>query len=110
MEVGKRWRLARGGGWQEVEVSYSLKINNIKMLEKIVSGGGRILDIIELTTEYDILIISSTALRARIEIIMEGLDSNLAIILEDRVSSSKLSNVLKDFESMTVNDNNIKEL
>ncbi len=22
VEVGKRWRLARGGGWQEVEVVY----------------------------------------------------------------------------------------
>jgi len=49
-------------------------------------------------------------LRARTEIITEGLDNNLIIILEDRVLSSELSDVLEDFESMTVdNDNNIKK-
>jgi len=78
----------------------------MRILEKIISGGGRILDIIKLITEYDIPTASGTALRARIEMITEGLDSNLIIILEDRTSSSELSNVLEDFESMAVDNNN----
>jgi len=72
----------------------------------MVSGGGRILDIIKSTTEYDISIVSGIILRARIEIITEGLDSNLIIILEDQILNSELSNVLEDFESMAVDDNN----
>jgi len=76
----------------------------------MVSGGERILDIIKLIIEYDISIVFGTALRARTEIITEGFDNNLIIILEDRVLSSELSDVLEDFESMTVdNDNNIKK-
>ena len=38
------------------------------------------------------------------------LDSNLVIILENRVLSSKLSDVLKNFKNITVNNNDIKEL
>jgi len=53
------------------------------ILEKMVSGGGRILDIIQSTIEYDISTIFSTVLRARIEMITEGPDSNLTTILED---------------------------
>ncbi len=80
------------------------------MLEKIVSGGGRILNIIKLTIEYDISIASSTILRTRIEIITKGSDSNFATILKDRISSSELSNIPEDFKSMIVNNNdNIKE-
>ena len=79
------------------------------ILEKIVSGGGRILDTIESITEYDILTIFNTALRARTEITTEGPDSNLIIIFKDRTSSSELSNILKDFKNMTVNNNNIEE-
>ncbi len=75
----------------------------------MISGGGRILNIIKLTTEYDISIISDTILRARIEIITERSDNNLIIILEDRISSSELSDVLKDFKNMTVNNNDIKK-
>ncbi len=72
----------------------------------MVSGEGRILDIIKLIIEYDISIISDTTLRARTDIITEGPDSNLTTILKDRISNSELSNVLKDFKSMTVNNNN----
>ncbi len=80
------------------------------ILEKMISGGGRILSIIKPITEYDIPTVSDIVLRARTEIITEGLDNNLIIILEDRVLSSELSDVLEDFESMTVdNDNNIKK-
>ncbi len=80
------------------------------MLEKMVSGGGRILNIIKLTIEYDISIASSTILRTRIEIITKGSDSNFATILKDRISSSELSNIPEDFKSMIVNNNdNIKE-
>ncbi len=75
------------------------------MLEKMVSGGGRILDIIKLIIEYDIPTASGIVLQARIEMTTEGSDSNLIIILEDRVLSSELSNVPKDFESITVNNN-----
>ena len=75
----------------------------------MVSGGEHILDIIELTTEYDIPIIFNTILRARTEITTEGPDSNLTTILEDRASSSKLSNVSENFKNITVNNNNIKK-
>ncbi len=81
------------------------------MLEKMISSGGRILDIIKLIIEYNISIVSGTVLRARTEMITEGLDSNLIIILKNRVSSSELSDVLKNFKSMAVNnDDDIKEL
>jgi len=75
----------------------------------MVSSGGRILDIIESITEYDIPITSDNALRARAEMTTEGLDSNLTTIFRDRASSSELSDVLEDFESMVVDNNNIKE-
>jgi len=80
------------------------------ILEKMVSGGGRILNTIKLIIKYDILIISNTILRARTEITTKELNNNLIIILEDRVLSSELSNVLEDFESIAVNNNNIEEL
>ncbi len=82
------------------------------MLEKIISGGGRILDIIKPTIKYDIPIISNTALRARTEMITKGLNNNLTIIFEDRVSNSELSDVLKDFKNIAVDNNNdvIKKL
>ncbi len=81
------------------------------ILEKMISDGGRILDIIKPTIEYDILTTSSTALRVKTEIITEGPDNNLVIIFEDRALNSELSDVLEDFESITVNNNdNIKEL
>ena len=86
-----------------------LDSNNMKILEKMVSGWGRILNIIELIIEYDIPTVSDTILRARTEIITEGLDSNLTTIFEDRVLSSELSDVLEDFERIIVNNNNIKE-
>ncbi len=76
----------------------------------MVSGGERILDIIKLITEYDILIVSNTTLRTRTEMITKGLDSNLITILEDRTSSSELLDILEDFKSITVDNNNIKEL
>ncbi len=82
----------------------------MKILEKMVSGGGRILNIIELIIEYDILIIFNIVLRVRTEMITEGLDSNLIIILEDRVLSNELSDVLEDFESMAVNNDDIEKL
>ncbi len=88
---------------------YGLGVNNMGMLEKMVSGGGRILDIIKLIIEYDILIISSIILRARTEIITEGLNNNFITILENRISNSELSNVLKNFKNIIVNNNNIKE-
>jgi len=89
---------------------YDLRINNMGMLEKMISGGGHILCIIKPTTEYDILTVSSTVLRARIEMITEGSDSNLIIILEDRALSSELSDVPEDFKSMVVNNiDDIKE-
>ncbi len=72
----------------------------------MISGGGRILDIIKLIIEYDIPIISSTVLRARTEMITERPDNNLIIILKNRVSNSELSDVSKDFKSITVNNNN----
>ena len=81
------------------------------MLKKIISSGGRILGIIELIIEYDISTVFGIILRARTEMITKGSDSNLIIILKDRVLSSELSNVLKDFESMAVdNNNNVEEL
>ncbi len=77
----------------------------------MVSGGGRILDIIESTIEYDIPIVFGTVLRAKTEIITEKSDSNFIIILEDRASSSELSDVSEDFKNMTVDNNNdVKEL
>ena len=82
----------------------------MRMLEKMIFNGGRILSIIKLTIEYDILIVSNTALRARIEIITEGPDNNLTTILKDWVLSNELSDVPEDFENITVNNNNnIKE-
>ncbi len=30
IEIGKRWRLARGGGWQEVDVDVIIKKLNIQ--------------------------------------------------------------------------------
>src|SRR6266536_482306 len=51
---------------------HDLKINNMKMLEKIISNGGRILDIIKLIIKYDMPIVSDTTLRVRAEIITEG--------------------------------------
>ncbi len=81
------------------------------MLEKIISSEERILDIIKPTIEYDIPTVSGIILRAKIEIITEELDSNLVIILKDRVLSSELSDVLKDFKNMAVDDDDddIKE-
>jgi len=84
---------------------HDLGINNIGILKKMVSGGGRILNIIKPIIEYDISIISDTILRARTEIITKGLDNNLVTILENRVLSSELSDVSEDFESMAVNNN-----
>ena len=76
----------------------------------MISGGGRILDIIKLIIKYDISTVSNTTLRARTEITTEGPDNNLTTILEDRISSSELSDVSEDFENITVNNNNnIKE-
>ncbi len=80
------------------------------ILKKMVSGGGRILGIIKLIIKYDISIISSTALRVRIVMITEESDNNLIIILEDQILSSELSDVLEDFESIAVDNNNIEEL
>ena len=75
----------------------------------MISDWRRILDIIELIIEYDISIVSGIILRVRIEIITEGLDNNLAIILEDRVLSSELSDVLEDFENMAVDNDDVEE-
>jgi len=47
----------------------------------MISGGEYILDIIKLITEYDISIVFNTILRARTEMITEGLNNNLIIIL-----------------------------
>ena len=82
------------------------------MLEKMISGGGRILNIIELIIEYDISIVSSINLRTRTEMITEGPNNNFIIILEDRVSNSELSNVPENFKNITVNDDddNVKKL
>ena len=76
------------------------------MLEKMVSGGGRILDIIKLIIKYDISTVSNTTLRARTEMTTEEPNSNLTTILEDRAPSSELSNVPKNFKNITVNNNN----
>ena len=75
----------------------------------MISGGGRILDIIKPTIEYDIQIVSSTVLQARTEMTTEGSDNNFIIIFEDRALSSELSNILEDFKSMTVDDDDIEE-
>ncbi len=88
---------------------HNLEINNIGILEKIISNGGRILNTIKPTIKYDISIVSSTTLRARIKIITEGPDSNFTIILKDRTLSSELSNVSEDFKNITVNNNNVKK-
>ena len=74
------------------------------ILKKMVSSEGRILGIIGPIIEYDIPIVSGIILRVRIEMITEGSDNNFIIILEDRVLSSELSDVLKDFKSMAVDD------
>ena len=79
------------------------------ILEKIVSGEERILDIIKSIIEYDIPTASDTALRAKTEMTTEGPDSNRAIIFKDRISSSKLSNAPEDFKNITVNNNDVKE-
>ena len=80
------------------------------ILEKMVFNEGRILGIIESIIEYDIPTVSGTVLRARTEMITEGLDNNLIIIFQDRVLNSELSDVLEDFKNMAVNnDDNIKE-
>ncbi len=76
----------------------------------MVSGGGRILNIIKLITEYDMPTASDTVLRVRIKIITEGLDSNLTTILKDQILNSELSDVLEDFGNMIVNDDDIKKL
>ena len=90
---------------------HDLGINNMGILEKIVSGGERILDIIELIIEYDISIVFGTALRVRTEMTTKGLDSNLTIICEDRVSSSELSDVPENFKNIVVNNSDdIKKL
>ena len=89
---------------------HNLRINNIEILEKMVSGGGRILDIIKLIIEYDISTAFNTVLQVKTEITTEGPDNNLTTILKDRVLNSELSDISEDFESITVNNNNIKEL
>ncbi len=76
----------------------------------MISGGEYILDIIKLITEYDISIVFNTILRARTEMITEGLNNNLIIILQDRVLSNKLSDILKDFKNIIVNNDDIEEL
>ncbi len=78
-------------------------------MKKIVSGGRRILDIIELIIKYDISIVSNTILQVRTEMITEGPDSNLITILKDRALSSKLSDVLEDFKSIAVNNDDVEE-
>ena len=83
----------------------------MRMLEKIVSGGGRILGIIKLIIEYDIPTVFNTILRAKTEIITKRLDNNLTIIFEDRVSSSELSDVPENFKNIVVNNSDdIKKL
>ncbi len=69
---------------------HSLGVNNMGILEKMVSGGGRILDIIKPIIEYDIPTASNIVLQTRTEMITEGLDSNFTIILKNRASSSEL--------------------
>ena len=75
----------------------------------MVSGGGRILNTIKLTIEYDIPTTSSTTLRVKTEMITKESNSNLTTILKDRVLSSELSDVPENFKSMTVNNNNVEE-
>ena len=48
-------------------------------------------------------------MRVRIEMITEGLDNNLTTILKDRALSSELSDIPEDFESIVVDDNDVKE-
>ncbi len=78
----------------------------------MVFGGKRILNIIELTTEYDISTTSNTTLRTKTEIITERPNNNLTTIFKDRTLNSELSNIPESFKSITVNDNdnnNIKK-
>ncbi len=75
----------------------------------MISGGGRILDIIKPIIEYDIPIISDIILQIRTEMITEGSDNNLITILKDRVSSSELSNVPEDFKNIAVNNDNVEK-
>ncbi len=83
----------------------------MEILEKMVSDGGRILDIIKLIIKYDISIVFGIILRARTEMTTEGLNNNFITIFEDRVLNNELSDVLEDFKSMAVNNNNdIKKL
>ncbi len=79
------------------------------MLEKMVSDGGRILDTIKSTIEYDIPITSSTILRAKAEMTTKRPDNNLTTILKNRALNSELSNVSENFKSITVNNNNVKK-
>ncbi len=77
----------------------------------MVFSGGRILNTIKLIIEYDISIVFSITLRARTEMTTEGLNNNFITIFEDRVLNNELSDVLEDFKSMAVNNNNdIKKL
>ncbi len=85
---------------------HNLEINNIRMLEKIISNREQILKIIKPTIEYNIPIVSNTTLRAKTEITTKRLNNNFITILEDRTSSSELSNILEDFKNITVNNNN----
>ncbi len=81
----------------------------MKILEKMVSDGERILNIIKPITEYDISTVSDTVLRARTEMTTEESDSNLITILENRVLSGELSDIPEDFKNIAVDNNNIKE-
>ena len=76
----------------------------------MVSGGRHILNTIKPIIKYDIPTASNTSLRAKIEMTTEEPDSNLIVIFKNRVSSSKLSDVLEEFENIIVNNNDIKEL
>ena len=81
------------------------------ILEKIISDGEHILDIIKSTIEYNIPTVFNIILRAKTEITTKEPDNNLTTILENRALSSELSNVLKDFKNIAVNnDDDFKEL
>ena len=62
---------------------HGLGVNNIRILEKIVSGKKRILNIIKSIIEYDIPTASNTILRARTEMITERSDSNFITIFKN---------------------------
>ncbi len=82
----------------------------MRILEKMISNEGRILNTIKSITEYDIPTVSDTILRAKTEMTTEGPDNNLTIILKNRILSSELSNILKDFKNMIVdNDDDVKK-